>query len=170
MEDKTEIFNITEQGYPQLPDKKLNYSSPENKLSLEVKERDSLSVYLKENNKEKFIIAINQQIKRIEWENDFVFISSISIKPDNESLYTENPETSKLIIYLLREKEIVRMWEGGGLKNFIIINNFIVFDTGFEDKSKIIIYDYINKKAVDEIKIDGGCGIRSIPQIPDYGA
>ena len=168
LEDVTEIFDIIKQGYPQTPEKKIDYISPDREYSIESKGEDSIAVYLKENETEKLIIKSSQQIKRVEWENDLLLLSTINMKPDNESLYTKNSETSKLIIYSLEYIEILRMWEGSGIKNFFAAGDFLVFDDGFERSSRIIIYNLKNKKIYDEIKTEGGCGLRNIPQIPDY--
>ncbi|MDO8548784.1 MAG: hypothetical protein Q7S39_01350 [Ignavibacteria bacterium] len=169
LEDVTEIFDIIKQGYPQTPEKKIDYISPDREYSIESRGEDSIAVYLKENKTEKLVIKSSQQIKQVEWENDLLLLSTINMKPDNESLYTKNSETSKLIIYSLEKDEILRMWEGSGIKNFFVAGDFLVFDDGFSKDSNIIIYDFRSKKIYDKIKIDDGCGLRNIPQIPDYG-
>ncbi len=170
IEEKTEIFDITKEGYPQPPSKKINYTSPDNEYSLITEGEDSISVYLENDGNKDFIIKTDQELKHIEWTNDFLFFSTINIKPENETLYSEDIQTSKLIIYSLKKKELVKLWNGSGVKNFFISNNKIVFDSGFEGNSYIIIYDFVNQEIINEIKIDGGCGIKNILQFPDHGA
>jgi hypothetical protein len=168
LEDKTQIYDITKQGYPQLPEKEINLTSPDKKYTVKENKDDSAAVYLYVNGAKEFITSISKELKQVEWKDDKVFISSISIEPDNESLYSDNPETSKLFIYSLKQNKILKMWKGSGVKYFFIIKDKIIFDTGFGDHSKIIIYNYEKQKTVEEIKIDGGCGLKNIPQIPDY--
>ena len=45
-----------------------------------------------------------------------------------------------------------------------------MFDDGFKQKSKIFIYNLRSDRLTDSIKVSGGCGLKSIPAIPDYGA
>jgi hypothetical protein len=168
LEDITETFDITKQGYPQPPEKKIDYFYPEKNYSIENRVNDSTAVYLKEDETDRLIIKSDQQIKQIEWENEFLFLSTIKIKPNNESLNTEIPQISKLIVYSLEQSQILKMWVGGGVKNFFVAGDFLVFDDGFGKDSHIIIYDLKNKKIYDEIRIKRGCGLKNIPQIPDY--
>jgi hypothetical protein len=170
LEDKTEIYDIMKQGYPQLPEKKINYTSPVKEYILQTRGSDSVSVYLTKNNSERFIAKINQQIKKISWKRNYLFFSSINILPGNQTLHSENPETSKLFVFSLKTNKIVEFWEGGGVKNFFITDSFIIFDTGFEENSRIIIYNFLDEKVIDEIKIEGGCGLMNIPEIPGYSA
>ena len=155
LEDKTAIFDLTKQGYPQLQDRKINFTSPGKKYLIENRDTE---VYLIWNETEELIIKSSQQVRQIEWFDNFLFLSSIGIIPG----------TSKLIIYSLEKKKILKLWEGTGVKNFFLTNDLIVFDKGFGDDSHITIYDYINQKMIDEIIIDGGCGLRNITRIPEY--
>ena len=155
LEDKTAIFDITKQGYPQLQDRKINFISPGKKYLIENRDTE---VYLIGNETEELITKTSQQVRQIEWFDNFLFLSSIGIIPG----------TSKLIIYSLEKKNILKLWEGTGVKNFFLTNDLIVFDKGFGNDSHITIYDYINQKMIDEIIIDGGCGLRNITRIPEY--
>jgi len=169
LEDIAETYDITKQGYPYISEKKINYFSPKKEYSIVSRGDDSIGIYLKEDEKEKLIYKSKQQIKQIEWRNDFLFLSTLNIKLNNESVKTENPETSKLIVYSLGQDEILKLWEGGGAKNFFVADDFLVFDNGFHKDSHIVIYNLKTRKIFSEIKIQDGCGLRNIPQIPDYG-
>ena len=35
---------------------------------------------------------------------------------------------------------------------------------------KVYIYNFHSGQMMDSVKISGGCGLKSIPAIPDYGA
>jgi hypothetical protein len=163
LEDITEPYDITIQGYPQPPGKKINYFSPKQKYSIESRGDDSIGVYLIEDEKEELIYKSDQQIKQIDWENEFLFLSTVKIKPINEDLNTKDPEISKLIIYSLEQKDILKIWGGGGVKNFFVAGDLLIFDNGFGNDSHIAIYDLKYKKIYDEIRIKHGCGLKNIP-------
>jgi hypothetical protein len=101
--------------------------------------------------------------------NDLLFLSTIKSKLDSDSLNPQNSGSSKLIIYSLEHNEILKMWEGIGMKNYFVSGNLLIFDDGFGKDSFIIIYNLETRKTFAEIKIKDGCGLRNIPKIPDYG-
>ncbi len=170
LEDITEIYDITKQGYPRLSEKKIDYFSPQRKYLIESRGDDSIGIYLKEDEEEELIIKSNQQIKQLQWDDDLLFLSTINVNPENESLKSQNPETSKLIIYSLEKDEILRLWEGEGIKFFFVTGDFLIFDNGFGKDSQIVIFSLRPSKIVDEIKIKNGCGLKNIPQIPAYNS
>jgi hypothetical protein len=61
------------------------------------------------------------------------------------------------------------MWEGEGLKNYFITNEYLVFDNDFGKESYINIYNIKTHQFKKEIKFDNGCGLKNIPQNSDYG-
>ncbi len=172
--DETKTYNIIKEGYPQPPKVKESLTSPDEKYFFSSSGRDTISIYLNQTGTDKkfFIIKGIQKLNQLDWvgNDKYVIFSTINIMPGNNTLYNKEPQTSKLIIYSIKNKKIIKKWDGGGIKNFFIVGNILVFDTGFGKNSIINIYN-INKQAMmDSIKIRGGCGIKNIPQIPDYSA
>jgi len=170
LRDETKTYDLTADGYPSLTKKEREGLSPNAKYFFTVK-TDSINVYTISSGKEnKEIISTSQVLRKFEWEerNKLIFTTA-DLTPANKTLYSKNPETSKIIIYSPETDEILKFWEGGGVKNFLIMNNKLIFDTGFENESKINLIDLETFKQFDVIKIQGGCGIKYIPEIPDYG-
>jgi hypothetical protein len=167
LEDFTETYDITKQGYPLPSEEKINYSSPGGKYFLINKTADSQTIYFKQDNANELIFKTSQHIKQIEWTEELLFISTIKhdilINPD------EKNGSSKLIIYSLENKKILKMWEGEGLKNYFITNEYLVFDNDFGKESYINIYNIKTHQFQKEIKFDNGCGLKNIPQNSDYG-
>ena len=172
--DETKAFDITREGYPQPPVVKRKTKSPYGDYLITASDSQLTSIYLKTiNNKKKFFITSGEQkLNQIDWmsNNKYVIISTINILPGNSTLYNKLPETSKLFIYSISEKKIVKEWDGGGVKNFIPVNHMLIFDDGFGNKSSINVFNLNNLQIIKNIRIQGGCGIRNIPTIPDYSA
>jgi hypothetical protein len=171
--NKTKIYDITKEGYPRPPEPKDKTASPDGRYKI-VSETDSSTTKifvddLKNQNKYLFASA-NQKLNNVEWyDNDnYVIFSTLDISPHNETIYSRQPNTSKIFIGSVKEKKLVKTWEGSGVKNFFIIRNILVFDDGFKDNSTIHLYNLKTSTSVDSIKIQGGCGIINIPEIPDY--
>ncbi len=172
--DKTKAFDIIKEGYPRPPMVKQKIKSPNGEFEINSNDSLKISIYLKNtsNNKKALITAGNQKLNQIDWtpNNEYAIISTLDISPRNNSLYDKQPETSKIFIYSIADKKIAKEWDGGGLKNFILLKNLLIFDNGFGKKSSIKIFNLHTLKMIDSIHIKGGCGITNIPTIPDYSA
>ncbi len=164
LEDITETYDITKQGYPLPPENKINYLSPDNKNSIEIK--DSNEVYLKGEDEEKILLKGSLQIRHIEWRDDFLVLSAFNANAVTDSSYKE--KTSDLLLYSLKKNKVIGLWEGKGEKNYFIGGSFLFFDDGLGSDSHINIFNLETGEIVSQIKIDGGCGLRNIPQDPAY--
>lgn len=172
--DETQTFNLAREGYPKPPKEKTQINSPDNEYSI-YSERDSIyKYYLVRNNlnEKDSIVNQTQKLNEVEWSKDekYLVFSTLFLSPGNKTLYTKNPQTSGLFVYSIIQKNLLKGWMGGGFKNFFLTNNYLIFDTGFKNDSKIIIYNFRKNKILDTIKINEGCGIKNIPLIPDFSA
>ncbi len=167
-------YDLTKDGYPNLPVEKYNLSSPSGKYFLSANEQEEKQIYFqdKERNTKNLICTLKFKLKQVGWTSDenYLFISSLDVSPNNESLYEQNPQTSSLIVYSIKEQKIVKEFFGAGYKNFSVLNNLLIFDDNFEKKSEIIIYDLNKQTEINRISIQGGCGLTKIPEIPNYEA
>jgi hypothetical protein len=171
--DETKTFDITKEGYPKPPVINKKTKSPYGEFSIAVKDSPKTSIYLKNaHNKKIFIASVSQKLNQIEWApgNKYLIFSTINITPRNNTLYNKNPETAKIFIYSIPDKKIIKEWNGGGLKNFILLKDLLIFDDGFSKKSSITIFNLKTLQITNSIRIKGGCGTRNIPSIPDYSA
>ena len=172
--DEMKAFDITKEGYPQPPAAKGKTRSPYGEYLVAASDSQQTSIYLKSssNHKKSFIDSSSQKLNQIDWtpDNKYVIISTLNISPRNNTLYDKKPETSKIIIYSINGNKIIKKWDGGGLKNFILLKNLLIFDDGFKKKSSINLFNLNTLQMIDSIHIQGGCGIRNIPTIPDYSA
>ncbi len=166
--DEIKTFDLTKDGYPQLG-KNINFSS--GKFFLEKSAGDSI-VYISDiEEDERFqITKTKQNINRIEWlsEVNAVIFSTLDVSLIDKRVNEDSIETSGIYLYSLNEKKIKEKWLGSGYKNFELINNYLILDTGFEKNSIIILFDLQEEETIDTIKINSGCGLRNIPVI-DYG-
>ena len=171
--DETKTFDLTKEGYPKPPMVKRKNKSPNGEFLITSIDSSKTSIYLKNIIKSKttLIASDSQKLNQIDWgsNNEYVIASTLDISRRNNTLYDKLPETSKIFIYSIIDKKIIKEWNGGGLKNFILLKNLLIFDDGFGKKSSINIFNLITLKMTDSIHIQGGCGIRNIPSIPDYG-
>jgi len=166
LSDEIKTFDLTKDGYPRL-EKSTNFNS--GKFILEESAKDSI-VYIKDiEEEERFqITKTKQNINRIEWLHEIsaIIFSTLDAALTEESVNEDSIETSGLYFYSINEKKIKEKWAGKGYKNFDVINNYLIFDTGFDENSIIILFDLLKEETIDTIKIKGGCGLRNIPKLP----
>lgn len=169
------IYDLAKVGYPQSSMLKNNLTSPNKKFSICSIDSITTQIYLFDHfrNDKKILLAnLNQKLNFVDWSTDekLLFLSTLDVSPNNETLYDEEPATSNLLVYSLEDKRIIKMFEGGGVKNYMIDQDILLFDDGFKAKSKLYIYNFRSGQMIDTVKIMGGCGLKNIPTIPDYGA
>ena len=169
--DEIKTFNIIKDGYPK--PEKLKQDTAKGNYRIFTATGDLTSVFLTnlENNDTTLITTVDQKLNEVQWSKDMktVIFSTISSfnNPGNE-LINPDSSTSKLFIFSLENKKITKLFEGNGIKNFFIINNWVIFDDGFDDNSHINIYNFINLEMIKKITVRGGCGLQNIPQISGY--
>jgi len=174
LQEETQTYDVTTDGYPRLPKIKPDSLSPSGRFQVSYKEGKNDSVFLvqRKNNNQYFITTINKPVNEISWsdDRDFIFISTLDVTPSNRSIFTREPNTSSLYAYSISDKKIIKEWTGSGYKNFFTISDFLIFDDGFGRNSSICIYDFKKNKIIKQIKIKGGCGLSGIPESPQSGA
>ncbi len=172
--DNNETYDIVKEGYPKPPSSVQNFVSTGGEKLIAKADSTEVLIYLSSKSKKilKLITRTDQKLNDAEWSADgkYLFFSTLDISPKNLSLDSLQPSTSKLYVYSIFKKRITKAWNGGGLKNFFIKNNYLIFDDGFEDSSLIHIFNFKTDEPVYTIRIKGGCGLRNIPSAPKYGS
>ena len=171
--DNTKTYDITKQGYPKPPSAVRKFISADGKKLLAKKDSSEFWIFLSSGTPktQKLITRTDQNLNDALWSSDgkILIFSTLDISQENKSLYSTQPSTSKLYVYSLLKRRIIKAWNGAGIKNFFIKGGFLIFDDGFDGSSSIHIFNYRINEPVFTIKIKGGCGLRNIPSVPKYG-
>ncbi len=170
--NSSKIFDITKDGYPKPPQKSIKDYSPNNIFRIISIDSAVTKIYLRTKTEQTLIASVEQKLNQAEWTSNgkYLIFSTLDITPKNKTLYDKQPNTSKIFIYNLKQKKLIKTFIGGGLKNFFIQKDYLIFDDGFGRNSSIQIFNFKTLDPIQSIKIKGGCGLRNIPQIPDYSA
>jgi hypothetical protein len=157
-------FDIQKNGFPELVPPRNSTISPSGKFGVSFK---SDSVFLKTSVSDslKFISVLKHKLNKLRWSDDdsYLFISTLDI--GNETVKTNNPETSELLIYSLTADSLIGLFRGAGIKNFFPLNDLLIFDDGFNNNSVINIFGLNQKKIIDVVKPKTGCGLVIFPQL-----
>lgn len=162
IDDEMEAFDLTKEGYPELILRRSSTISPSGQYGITINE-DSLFVKIADSEQRDFIALISYNINNVGWNfnESFVFVSTLDL---NSKVKKDKVlQTSELVAYDIKNKKLTGHWSGNGFKNFGALNNYLVFDNGFSNKSSICIYDYIEQDTVEVVKIYNGCGLSFIP-------
>ena len=165
VDSEVKTFDIEKSGFPQLIPPRNSTISPSGKYGVSVK---SDSVFLKIGGTDslKFVTIMKHNLNKLRWSDDekYLFISTLDL--NNESIKTRSPETSELFIYSLTANSLIGAFSGAGIKNFLALNDLLIFDDGFNNNAVINIHDLKQAKVIDVIKPRAGCGLVTLPMLP----
>ena len=166
--DEIKTYNIIQQGYPR--PEKLDQDTTRGNYKIFTTKGDLTSIFLVnfENDDTTLITTVDQKLNEVRWSKDMKTLIFSTISALKNTRNEPDSSTSRLFIYSLENKRILKLFEGNGIKNFFIINNWVIFDDGFKSNSHINIYNFINLEMIKKISVRGGCGSQNIPQISDY--
>lgn len=160
LSDKTEIFDLTKDGYPvtKLPDPQ--YISP-NEMFTVFEKNDSVVVKQNSSQKEIRTSFFNKKIIQIAWaENKRNLIMLLSNEKDDKD--RDDSKNSIIAVYDLKEKKAKKIFNDVPVKNFVLIGDFLIFDSGKGRDSHIMIFNLNTLSDFKTIKINGGCSLKNI--------
>lgn len=163
LSDQNEIFDLNKDGYPIARLPSLKTSSPNGLFSVTDK-NDSIQIIQSGKNVTLGTGLTGQRIKNIGWaENNKHLILLLSDKKSPDKKQNEKVANT-LVIFDLQLKKIIRTFTEPGSKYFVLIGDFLIFESGFGKDSFIEIFNLKSLEENKKIKISGGCGIRNIPE------
>lgn len=159
-------YNLIKDGYPNPPQKKLDFTSTMNRYLLYTKKNDKNenSFYIKKSytNQEYLILASRGNISDIVWSNDekylfFVYsdIKNISKKVGKNEYFCMVFDTDLM--------QPVHLFKGADFSRISVLGKLLAVETGAGPGSKIMFYDYIKDKIYLNLDIKGGCAIKNLP-------
>jgi len=161
LSDNTEIFDLTKDGYPVTKLPSLNYKSPNNFFSV-FEKNDSIQLMLLKSKKEINTGFINKKLLQIEWaENNKHLVLLMILKLERPAELNDYPK-SLLVVFDLQMKKTVKMFDAEGLKRFVLIGDFLIFDSGIGRDSHIEVFNLSSLQKIKTIKVTGGCSLRNI--------
>lgn len=160
LSDKTEIFDLTKDGYPVTKMLEPRFTSPNGMFTV-IEKNDSLLIQQKTSKKVKPISFQGKEVVQIEWaENKRNVILLLADKSkENET----NISSSALIaIFDLKEKKTKKIFNDVPLKYFVLIGDFLIFDSGKGRDSHIRIFNLSALSDFKIVKMSGGCSLKNI--------
>ncbi|MCH8325249.1 MAG: hypothetical protein IIB83_01585 [Bacteroidetes bacterium] len=144
-----ETINFIKEGYP-LP--VINRFPISVKKNNQLVYGDSLYIFDKIENEKHFVLfSKNLNIHKEYWSDEFLIFNTVP-----------NEKRNILLIYSIKRNQVIKIFENNNIKNFILFNDYLVYDYGLDFSSSISIFNIKKSELADSIKIKGGCGLKSI--------
>jgi len=158
IKEDIEIFDFIKDGYPQFEIKLTSLISPSGNFGI-TQSADSVFLSIADAVDKVFIDSTAGKINKVKWSPDevYVFFRANSV---NENKYKKIPST--IYVYDIVNREILKKLDSEDTMNFIIANDLLIFDTSFNNRSAIGVFNYKKNEDVVRIQIKGGCGIINI--------
>ncbi len=163
LSDNTEIFDLTKDGYPVTNLPSLNYKSPNNLFTV-IEINDSVQIIQLKSKKEINTKLTEKKILQIDWaENNKNLVLLMIPKSEQSAELNDNPQ-SLLAIFDLQTKKVVKMFDDAGIKHFVLIGDFLIFDKGIGSDSNIELFNISSLNNYKTIKVTGGCNLCKISE------
>ncbi|MBK7631544.1 MAG: hypothetical protein IPJ23_12750 [Ignavibacteriales bacterium] len=161
LSDNTEVFDLTKDGYPITKLPQLNYKSPNEFYSV-VERNDSILIRQMKSKKEINTNLVNKNILQIEWAENKIYLIMLTALKIDEKTKLEKYQKLELIIFNIQSRQTAKIFDETSTKRFVLIGDFLIFDTGFGRDSKIEIIKIDSLTNYKTINLNGGCGLRNI--------
>lgn len=160
LSDKTEIFDLTKDGYPvtKLPEPR--FTSP-NEMFTVIEKNDSILIQQKTLKKVTATSLKGKKVIQIEWaENKRNVVLLLADKSKgNQSNSLSN---TVIAVFDLKDKKTKKIFDDVPLKHFVLIGDFLIFDSGIGRDSNIRIFNLSTMSDFKTIKMNGGCSLKHI--------
>lgn len=149
---KIETINFIKDGYP-LPviNNEIKTTYENFRLQHGTTDKDSLYLFDNKTNETKFIIKLNKlKLNEVYWNNNYLIFTT-----------KDKDKRQSLTIYSLKDKKVIKSIGGKNIKNFLVFNNYLVYDLGLSFSSSISILNLEKSEITDSIKLNNNCGLKN---------
>ncbi len=158
LSDENELFDLVKNGYPVVESPALTNISPMKRFEIFAK-NDSLYIRNNYDLAEKKLNLLKSKLIKIAWadnlQNVILFL--------RESSADKTDLSHKIIIYDLLKKKIVKTFEEKGIKSFILLGDYLIYDYKSAQSFSINIFQLSAMKIFKTISLKDGCALKSLP-------
>jgi hypothetical protein len=158
LKEDTETHDFIKDGYPQFELKQTSLISPSGNFGI-TQSADSVFLSIAGAVDKVFIDSTAGKINNTKWSSNerYTFFTA-NLVGENELKRIPNT----IYVYDVVNQRILKRWDGEDKINFFIVNDLLIYDTGYNYQSAIGVYNYKKNEDVSKIQIRGGCGIINI--------
>ncbi|BDQ03837.1 hypothetical protein [Ignavibacterium sp.] len=158
LSDENELFDIVKSGYPVVETPALANVSPLKRFEV-IAKNDSLLIRNNYDGTEKKLNLLKNNLLKIAWADNLQQVV----------LFMKNPEADKtdashnIILYDLLKKKIVKTFEEKGIKSFLLLGDYLIYDYKLSQNYSINIFQLSSMKNIKTLSLRDGCALKSLP-------
>ncbi len=158
LSDENELFDLVKNGYPVVESPALNSISPMKRFEI-IAKNDSLYIRNNYDGTDNKLNLLKNNLVKIAWADNL----------QNVILFMKNPSANKtdaghnLIIYDLLKKKNVKTFEEKGIKSFLMLGDYLIYDYKSSQNYSINIFKLSEMNNIKSLSLRDGCALKSLP-------
>lgn len=158
LSDENELFDLVKNGYPVVESPALNNISPMKRFEI-IAKNDSLYIRNNYDGTDKNLNLLKNNLVKISWADNLqnVILFSREQSADNTDA------GHNLIIYDLLKKKIVKTFEEKGIKSFLLLGDYLIYDYKSSQSYTINIFQLSLMQHIKTLSLRDGCALKSLP-------
>jgi WD40 repeat protein len=158
LSDENELFDLVKNGYPVIETPALVNISPMKRFEV-ISKNDTLLIRNNYDATEKKLNLLKQNLIKINWADD---LKNVVLMMKNNSA-TKTDISHTIVVYDLLKKKIVKTFEEKGIKSFLLLGDYLIYDFKFSQNYAINIFKLSSMNNIKTISLKDGCALKSLP-------
>ncbi len=165
IEGKKKTINLVQEGFPNPPVRKINFTSTMNKYIVYSNRKEKATeFFIKRTYTEEghFLFSTAGQLHEIAWSPDDKYLFFIY-----SDIVQKTKKTSKierfLAVFDADTKKIIRKFDPDDFSAISVYAPILAIETGKGAESAIIFYNYVQDKIYHKLQLTDGCAIKNLP-------
>jgi hypothetical protein len=158
LSDENELFDLVKNGYPVIETPPLMNISPMKRFEI-ISKNDTLFIRNNYDATEKKLYLLKKDLIKIDWADDLKNV--VLMMKNNSGGKTDISHT--IVVYDLLKKKIVKTFEEKGIKSFLLLGDYLIYDFKFSQNYAINIFKLSSMNNIKTISLKDGCALKSLP-------
>lgn len=158
LSDENELFDIVKNGYPVVESPALSNISPMKRFEI-ISKSDTLFLRNNYDGTDKKLNLLKNNLARLNWADNLKNV--VFMMKNNSSDKTDISHT--LILYDLLKKKIVKTFEEKGIKSFMLLGDYLIYDFKSAQHTAINIFKLSSMEIIKTLSLKDGCALKSLP-------
>uniref|UniRef100_A0A832DIP2 Lipoprotein n=1 Tax=Ignavibacterium album TaxID=591197 RepID=A0A832DIP2_9BACT len=158
LSDENELFDLVKNGYPVIETPPLLNISPMKRFEV-ISKNDTLLIRNNYDATEKKLNLLKQNLIKISWADD---LKNVVLMIKNNSA-TKTDISHTIVVYDLLKKKIVKTFEEKGIKSFLLLGDYLIYDFKPSQNYAINIFKLSSMNNIKTISLKDGCALKSLP-------
>ncbi|MGQ9797903.1 MAG: hypothetical protein ACUVRG_01215 [Ignavibacterium sp.] len=158
LSDENELFDLVKNGYPVIETPPLLNISPMKRFEV-ISKNDTLFIRNNFDETEKKLDLLKNNLLKISWAED---LRNVVLMMKNDSA-GKTDISHTIIVYDLLKKKIVKTFEEKGIKSFLLLGDYLIYDFKNSQNYAINIFKLSTMNNIKTISLKDGCSLKSLP-------